>query len=79
MATKKLETLVSPDGNREWDPEDAVQSNNLRARGWKAKSAIEAEAKAKEEAEAKQAATEAEADKNAAESRPAKSSTTSAK
>jgi hypothetical protein len=26
--------LVSPDGAREWTPEDATQATNLRARGW---------------------------------------------
>jgi|GEM_PF-6950393 len=45
MATKKLETLVSADGAREWDPETAVQATNLRAQGWKSK--VEAEKPAK--------------------------------
>lgn len=36
MATKQ-QTLVSPDGKREWTPEDATQATNLRARGWTAK------------------------------------------
>jgi hypothetical protein len=26
--------LVSPDGKREWTPEDATQATNLRAKGW---------------------------------------------
>lgn len=34
MAKKKLEPLVSPDGKREWLPEDAAQATNLRAQGW---------------------------------------------
>lgn len=33
MAEKQA-VLVSPDGKREWTPEDAVQATNLRARGW---------------------------------------------
>lgn len=53
MATKKLETLVSPDGSREWDPETAVQATNLRAQGWKSKAAVEAEAEAKAQEDAK--------------------------
>lgn len=44
MATKKLETLVSSDGSREWTPETATQATNLRAQGWKSKAAVEAEA-----------------------------------
>lgn len=34
MAKQKLDVLVSPEGNREWTPEDAIQATNLRARGW---------------------------------------------
>ncbi|MGY4543258.1 hypothetical protein ACVWY0_003191 [Arthrobacter sp. UYNi723] len=34
MAKQKLDVLVSPEGNREWTPEDAAQATNLRARGW---------------------------------------------
>jgi hypothetical protein len=35
MATEAKQTvLVSPDGAREWTPEDAAQATNLRARGW---------------------------------------------
>lgn len=34
---EKQSVLVSPDGNREWTPEDAVQATNLRAQGWKPK------------------------------------------
>jgi len=37
MAEKQT-VLVSPDGNREWTPEDAVQATNLRAKGWTPKS-----------------------------------------
>ena len=43
MATKKLETLVSSDGAREWLPETASQATNLRAQGWTSKAALEAE------------------------------------
>ena len=28
------QALISPDGKREWTPEDAAQATNLRARGW---------------------------------------------
>lgn len=35
--TNAEKTLVSPDGEREWTPEDAVQATNLRARGWSEK------------------------------------------
>jgi hypothetical protein len=52
MATKKLETLVSSDGAREWTPETAVQATNLRAQGWKSKAAVEAEAEAEKPAKA---------------------------
>jgi hypothetical protein len=31
---QKPEVLVSPEGDREWTPEDATQATNLRARGW---------------------------------------------
>jgi hypothetical protein len=31
---QKQEVLVSPEGDREWTPEDAAQATNLRARGW---------------------------------------------
>lgn len=31
---EKQEVLVSPDGKREWTPEDATQATNLRAQGW---------------------------------------------
>lgn len=31
---EKQPVLVSPDGAREWTPEDATQATNLRARGW---------------------------------------------
>lgn len=40
MAEKKtdaentIDVLVSPEGDREWTPEDATQATNLRARGW---------------------------------------------
>lgn len=34
--TDQTETvvLVSPEGDREWTPEDAAQETNLRAQGW---------------------------------------------
>ncbi|AZS11711.1 hypothetical protein HOU96_gp13 [Arthrobacter phage Maja] len=35
--TEKQAVLVSPDGAREWTPEDAAQATNLRARGWSPK------------------------------------------
>lgn len=38
MAEKQT-VLVSPDGKREWTPEDAVQATNLRAQGWAEKPA----------------------------------------
>lgn len=38
MAEQKT-VLVSPDGKREWTPEDAMQETNLRARGWTPKAA----------------------------------------
>ncbi|QIG57683.1 hypothetical protein PP357_gp13 [Arthrobacter phage Sarge] len=31
---EKQDVLVSPDGKREWTPEDATQATNLRAKGW---------------------------------------------
>jgi len=31
---EELTALVSPDGKREWTPEDASQATDLRARGW---------------------------------------------
>lgn len=34
MADQKLDVLVSPEGDREWTPEDAIQATNLRAQGW---------------------------------------------
>lgn len=34
---EKQQVLVSPDGDREWTPEDAVQATNLRAQGWSPK------------------------------------------
>lgn len=34
---EKQQTLASPDGKREWTPEDAKQATNLRAQGWKPK------------------------------------------
>lgn len=37
MAEQKT-ALVSPNGEREWTPEDAEQETNLRARGWTPKS-----------------------------------------
>jgi len=41
MATKPSTetTLVSPDGKREWTPENPVQATNLRAQGWAEKPA----------------------------------------
>lgn len=41
---EKQTTLVSPDGAREWTPEDATQATNLRARGWTGKPAPKAKA-----------------------------------
>lgn len=38
MATQK-NTLVSPDGKREWTPADAIEATNLRSRGWSEKPA----------------------------------------
>lgn len=32
-------TLISPDGKREWVPADATEATNLRARGWSEKPA----------------------------------------
>ena len=32
MAAQKA--LVSPDGKREWTPQDATEAVNLKARGW---------------------------------------------
>ena len=46
MAQKKTEILVSPDGAREWEPEDAAQAVNLKAQGWQAKPATKAAAPA---------------------------------
>ena len=40
---EELTALVSPDGKREWTPEDAAQATNLRARGWTVKPAEDAE------------------------------------
>jgi hypothetical protein len=46
MAEQNTPTvLVSPDGDREWTPEDAEQATNLRARGWKPKADKAATAK----------------------------------
>ena len=40
MATKKKpQTLVSPDGKREWTPESPSQATDLKARGWAPKPA----------------------------------------
>jgi hypothetical protein len=36
---EELAVLASPDGTREWTPEDATQATNLRAQGWAPKSA----------------------------------------
>lgn len=36
MAEQKS-VLVSPDGKREWTPENPTDATNLRARGWKPK------------------------------------------
>jgi hypothetical protein len=37
MAAEKV--LVSPDGTREWTPQDASEAVNLKARGWREKTA----------------------------------------
>lgn len=34
---KQQPVLVSPNGQDEWTPEDAVQATNLKARGWTVK------------------------------------------
>lgn len=39
-ARPAADVLVSPDGSREWAPEDPAQATNLRARGWKPKAAV---------------------------------------
>lgn len=44
MAEQKT-VLVSPDGKREWIPEDAVQATNLRAQGWADKPATKTASK----------------------------------
>lgn len=44
--TQKQAVLVSPDGNKEWTPEDATQATNLRARGWTSKPAPKTKAAA---------------------------------
>ena len=52
-STEKPQPLVSPDGEREWTPEDAVQATNLRARGWTEKAAEKPANKAATAASAK--------------------------
>ena len=37
MAQNKKTVLVSPDGGREWTPENATEATNLKARGWTVK------------------------------------------
>lgn len=41
--TEQFPVLVSPDGTREWTPEDAIQATNLRATGWTTKPDAEPE------------------------------------